>query len=113
MQDLINETGISYKRLSEVFNLKYEKSFFEVINEYRVQEALRLIEQDFHVLHTLPHLAEQAGFNSKATFNRAFKKFTGKTPTEYINSGEKWFFGHPNQQGLLINSFNIFFRVYQ
>jgi AraC-like DNA-binding protein len=88
MQDLMQATGLSYKKISEIFNSEFNKSFFEVINEYRLEEALRLIKEDFHVLHTLPHLAEKAGFNSKATFNRVFKKYTGKTPTEYINSSE-------------------------
>jgi len=86
MQDLMQATGLSYKRISEIFNTEFNKSFFEVINEYRLEEALRLIREDFHKVHTLPHLAEKAGFNSKATFNRVFKKYTGKTPTEYINS---------------------------
>ena len=90
MQDLVDATNLSYKRISEVFNNEFNKSFFEVINEYRLKEALLLIENDFHVLHTLPHLAEQAGFNSKATFNRAFKKFTGQTPSEYIKAKDQF-----------------------
>ncbi len=84
MQDMVEATGLSYKRISEIFNTELEKSFFDMVNEYRLQTALRLIREGYHKKHTLPYLAEQAGFNSKTTFNRTFKKYTGQTPTEYI-----------------------------
>lgn len=84
MQDLVDATGLSYKHISEILNTELKKSFFDVINDFRMQTAIDLIKAGFHLKHTLPHLAEQAGFNSKTTFNRIFKKYTGKTPTEYI-----------------------------
>lgn len=84
MQDLVGATGLSYKRISEIFNTEVNKSFFDIINDYRLQTAIQLMKEGFHKTHTLPHLAELAGFNSKATFNRNFKKHTGQTPTEYI-----------------------------
>ncbi len=86
MQDLCAESGLSYKRISEAFNGYKQQSFHEIINQLRLQEALSLISQDFHRQYTLPHLAEMAGFNSKTTFNRIFKKQTGLTPTEYIQN---------------------------
>ncbi|MCV9385231.1 helix-turn-helix domain-containing protein [Reichenbachiella ulvae] len=86
MQDMVEATGLSYKRISEMLNSEFEKSFYELMNEYRLEEAIRLINEGFHIKHTLPYLADAAGFNSKTTFNRAFKKYTGKTPTEYIQS---------------------------
>ncbi len=86
MQDLVEETGYTYKRISEIFNNQFNKSFYDVMNEYRTMEAKELIRSNFHVNHTLNHLAEKAGFNSKATFNRTFKKYTGLTPSEFIKS---------------------------
>jgi AraC-like DNA-binding protein len=86
MQDLVDSTGLSYKRISEIFNVEFQKSFFDIVNEYRMKTAMELLNSGFHKQHTLPHLAEQAGFNSKTTFNRIFKKYIGKTPTEYIHS---------------------------
>lgn len=86
MQDLVEGTGLSYKRISEMFNNEFKKSFFDVVNEYRLETAINLIKEGFHKQHTLPHLAEKAGFNSKTTFNRIFKKYTGQTPSEYIQS---------------------------
>ena len=84
MQDLVESTGITYKRISEVFNKNYNKSFYEVMNEYRLEEAKVLIDKGFHHNHTLNYLAEKAGFNSKTTFNRVFKKYTDLTPSDYI-----------------------------
>ncbi|WP_430817053.1 helix-turn-helix domain-containing protein [Carboxylicivirga sp. RSCT41] len=84
MKDLVNGTGLSNKRITDILNLKFDKSFFDLVNEYRTKEAIRLIQEGFHQKHTLPHLAEEAGFNSKTTFNRIFKKYTGHTPSEYI-----------------------------
>ncbi|MCT4589920.1 MAG: helix-turn-helix transcriptional regulator [Carboxylicivirga sp.] len=86
MQDLVNSTGLSYKRISEIFNVEFQKSFFDIVNDYRMKTAIDLINRGYHRQHTLLHLAEQAGFNSKTTFNRTFKKYTGQTPTEYIQS---------------------------
>ncbi len=89
MQDLVDSTGITYKRISEVFNKNYNKTFYEVMNEFRLEEAKLLIEKGFHQDHTLNYLAEKAGFNSKTTFNRIFKKYTDQTPSEYIKNLDK------------------------
>jgi len=86
LQDLVDGTGLTKHRISEVLNNELRKSFYDIINEYRTKEAMRLMDEGLHKDHTLTHLAEMAGFNSKATFNRIFKKNTGKTPSQYINS---------------------------
>jgi len=84
MQDLVEATGLSSKRISEIFNNDLKKSFFDLINDYRMKTVFELIKDGFHKKHTIPHLAEKAGFNSKTSFNRIFKKYTGQTPSEYI-----------------------------
>ena len=84
LQDLCDPTGLSYRKLSELFNNEFNSSFNDIINEFRIQEAIRLFKEGFHTKYTIPHLAETAGFNSKTTFNRVFKKEVGMTPTEYI-----------------------------
>ncbi|UOQ70302.1 helix-turn-helix domain-containing protein [Hymenobacter cellulosilyticus] len=68
--------------LSRVINAGCGKNFNDFINEYRVQEAeARLRDPQFRH-YTLLAVALEAGFNSKSTFNRVFKKLRGITPGE-------------------------------
>ena len=84
LQNLADGSGMTKHRVSELLNAEIGLSFSDVINEYRVKEVIRLINEGSHKQHKLLHLAELAGFNSKATFNRIFKKKTGMTPSQYI-----------------------------
>lgn len=84
LQNLAEEIGISKNRVSELLNSSLGFSFYDVINEYRVKEVIRLINEGKHEQHTLLYLAEKSGFHSKTTFNRSFKKTTGKTPSQYV-----------------------------
>jgi len=84
LQNLAEEIRISKNRVSELLNSSLGSSFYDVINEYRVKEVIRLINEGKHEQHTLLYLAEKSGFHSKTTFNRSFKKTTGKTPSQYV-----------------------------
>ncbi len=86
LADLAEATGIPKHRISALLNNELGKNFYEVINEYRTREAIRLMNEGKHLNFTLTYIAEMAGFNSKATFNRIFKKITKQTPSEYIQS---------------------------
>lgn len=70
-------------KLSEVINRYEKQKFYDLINERRIQEFLRLLNMPENKQYTLMSLAYDCGFNSKASFNRNFKKYTGKTPSEY------------------------------
>jgi AraC-like DNA-binding protein len=74
--------------LSKVINMGYNLNFNDFINSYRIKEVISKINNQHHKKVTLLGIALDSGFNSKATFNRAFKKQTGKTPVEYIRSLE-------------------------
>lgn len=72
--------------LSQVINSIENNNFFDFINSYRVNLAKKkIISEDLKTI-TLLGIAYDCGFNSKASFNRAFKKFTGKTPSEFKKS---------------------------
>ncbi|MDC7126988.1 MAG: helix-turn-helix domain-containing protein, partial [Spirochaetales bacterium] len=69
--------------ISQIFNQYYNTSFYDYINSSRIEEIKHKIEEGEATEKTLLALAMESGFNSKATFNRYFKKCTGKTPSEY------------------------------
>ncbi len=76
------KTNISI--VSQVINTGFDKNFNDFVNFYRVEEFKNKIkEPDFQHL-TLLGVAFDCGFNSKATFNRAFKKLTGEAPNDYV-----------------------------
>ncbi|MCK4836489.1 MAG: helix-turn-helix domain-containing protein, partial [Candidatus Aminicenantes bacterium] len=69
--------------ISQIINTKLKQNFFDFINSYRIEEAKRRISSsDFQNMSFL-QIAFDVGFNSKSAFNRAFKKHTAMTPSEY------------------------------
>lgn len=80
--DLARELEISETQLSRVINAAFGKSFPRLINEFRVSDAKRLLEDPSIPVNVV---AEQAGFNSLASFNRVFREITDKTPSFYRN----------------------------
>lgn len=71
--------------LSQVINEKEQKNFYHYINTLRTEEFIRIASQPESRKYTLLALAYNCGFNSKSTFNKYFKNYTGKTPSEYFN----------------------------
>jgi AraC-like DNA-binding protein len=84
LTELAKKIGTNASLLSKVINGAYGKSFNDYINEFRVAEAIRLMQSPDYKNFNLLGIAYDAGFNSKSTFNRAFKKVTGKSPKDYI-----------------------------
>lgn len=70
--------------LSAVFTHYLKTNYYDFINGYRVERFKQSVGEGQHKKYTLVTLAEKCGFKSKASFFRAFKKFTGTTPNEYI-----------------------------
>jgi AraC-like DNA-binding protein len=72
--------------ISKVINDGFGKNFNDFINGYRVQALLEKLRAGEHKTQTMLSLAMDCGFNSKATFNRAFKKHTGLSPSDWMES---------------------------
>lgn len=83
LSDLSKKIGESPHHVSQVLNEKLHKSFFEVLASYRVEEAKKILAGDKKNKITVEEVSEMVGYNSKTAFNNAFKKLTGKTPTEF------------------------------
>lgn len=75
--------------LSRIINVGMEKNFSDFINEFRVRETARKMQDPANDRLTLLGIAYESGFNSQRTFNRVFKEMTGKTPMEYKNGLKK------------------------
>ena len=75
--------------LSRIINLGMKKNFNDFINEFRVREVVRKMQDSSYNHLTLFGIAFGSGFNSQRTFNRVFKEMTGKTPVEYKNNLKK------------------------
>lgn len=69
--------------ISEVINQKFGYNFNQFINEYRVNEACKLLSNHNNNHFTIESIAQQSGFKSKSAFNNAFKSITGVTPSYY------------------------------
>jgi len=83
LRDIAEKLGTSTHNISEVINTKLNQNFFDFINNYRVEKVKKdLLDKTKNHL-TLFGIANEAGFNSKSGFNAIFKRYTGKTPSEY------------------------------
>ncbi len=72
-------------KLSQVINQKFDKSFYDFINGYRVKEAKILLKDDKYINYTIESIGDEAGFNSRASFYRIFKQYEKKTPKQFIS----------------------------
>lgn len=84
ISDLCNQIGTHSKKISEVINQGFGLNFNDFINHYRTKAVINRLEKGDYNTVTLLSIAYDCGFNSKSTFNRAFKRETALTPKEYI-----------------------------
>ena len=83
---IAEELHLSKSHLSRIINSELGTGFPEYVNALRVQEAKNYLTNPEFANYTLVAIGLEAGFNSKTTFNNAFKKTTGLTPSEFKNS---------------------------
>ena len=70
--------------ISQLVNQNTDYNFNDYINSFRVEDVKKMLERPDYINYTIVAIGLEAGFNSKASFYRAFKKFEGMTPTEYL-----------------------------
>ncbi|AXT51680.1 AraC family transcriptional regulator [Aquimarina sp. BL5] len=84
LRKLAAELKVSSNDLSWFLNKIHKCNFYEYINKYRLQEFIAKIQKGEHEQHTILALSFDSGFNSKSTFNKAFKTILEDTPSNYI-----------------------------
>ena len=84
VNELAKEISISGHQLSQLLNNKIEKNFTLFVNEYRINEACKMLSTNTNL--SIEGIGNEVGFNSKSTFFTAFKKIKGTTPSVYQQS---------------------------
>jgi len=83
LADVSEHLGMTQHHLSQAINQICGKNFFELINEFRVEEVKRLLVDPEKTTYTVLAVGFEAGFNNKSSYNKAFKTVTGMTPSQY------------------------------
>jgi AraC-like DNA-binding protein len=85
IKTLSSKLSLPSHHLSQVINEKFQKNFYELVNSYRIEESKKMLIAENKDQPKILAIAFDVGFNNLNSFNRAFKRHTGKTPTEYKN----------------------------
>ena len=83
---LADRVGCSVNHLSQVINSGIGMSFFDYLNQHRVEYAKQLLSKQASQHQSILNIAFTVGFNSNSSFYTAFKKASGKTPAQYRQS---------------------------
>ena len=89
LKSLSDKISLAPHRLSQLLNEKLNKSFPDFINDYRIEEVKKRLTDPKEANRKIIEIAFDVGFNSKAAFNNAFKKFSGTTPSRYRENAKR------------------------
>jgi AraC-like DNA-binding protein len=84
VNDVAREINVSGHQLSQLLNNNLSKNFTLFVNEYRINEACKILSEDTNF--TIDAISFEVGFNSKSTFFATFKKLKGMTPSTFQQS---------------------------
>lgn len=86
LETLSEKLNTTRHNTSQIINEHFDMNFFELINKFRIEEAINLLLEDKNGNLNIIDIAYEVGYNNKVTFNKAFKKSTSLTPTQFIES---------------------------
>ncbi len=90
LQKLSAQLGTNRQYLSNYINQKKGKTFYDYINDFRLEEAKRLLDtKGTQQHHSIEEIAVLSGFNSYSTFLRSFAKKYGQTPSQYMKGKQR------------------------
>lgn len=82
LEDLAQTIGLSKNQTSHVINKEFEMDFNSYVNSLRIKSAIGILLKEPG--KQITEVMYEVGFNNSTTFNRAFKKVTGLTPTSFL-----------------------------
>lgn len=83
IEDFARQVGIHYREVSSIINKHFNTNFFEFVNEYRVNRAKQMLLDPQYAHMTILDILLESGFNSKSSFHRFFKRYTGMSAAEF------------------------------
>jgi YesN/AraC family two-component response regulator len=83
LETIAESLGTTRHNASQVINEHFDLNFFELINKYRVEEAMELLKSNKDNLNIID-IAYEVGYNNKVTFNKSFKRFSNLTPSQFM-----------------------------
>lgn len=83
IEDFARQVGIHYREVSSIINKEFNTNFFEFVNEYRVNRAKQMLLDPQYAQMTILDILLESGFNSKSSFHRFFKRYTGMSAAEF------------------------------
>lgn len=88
LTDLASLLNTNRNIISKAINQEFQMNFNDFVNKKRAEAVIERMKNGEHAKNTLLAIALDCGFNSKTTFNRAFKKYTGTTPKQFITKNQ-------------------------
>lgn len=82
-QKLADELNTNTRYISAVINLRYQDNYSQMVNEFRIKDAMYLLKDKHSQKMTMEDIALTVGFSNRQSFYAAFYKRTGITPREY------------------------------
>lgn len=83
LYNLSKKINIPDRELSILINRDLDQHFFDFVNGYRIRKSMEILRDPNKSEFTVLEILYDVGFNSKSSFNTAFKKYTGLTPTQF------------------------------
>ncbi|SEL38918.1 Helix-turn-helix domain-containing protein [Aquimarina amphilecti] len=86
LQKIADLLNTNRHNTSQIINEHFGLNFFDLINSYRINEAMSILKNNKSGVVNIIDVAYEVGFNNKVTFNKSFKKYNQITPSEYLRS---------------------------
>lgn len=83
IEEFARHVGIHYREVSSIINKHFDTNFFEFVNEYRVNKAKQMLQDQHNIDKTILDILLESGFNSKSSFHRFFKRYTGMSAADF------------------------------
>ena len=82
-QKLAVELGTNTRYISAVINLRFQDNYSQMVNEFRIKEAMYLLKDRHNEDMTMEEIAKAVGFANRQSFYAAFYRRTGTSPREF------------------------------